>query len=113
MTSESKPTPDPSWDYYQTWHKCHEAIAKLEEGIKIMGNQEQATKSADDVIHEVLVESWKLLIDGSVSLPTGEFLSKSPEDSEVVIFSLLPKLKGYQLARVLSSIADRIQHDKL
>ena len=55
--------PDPSWDYYITWHKLFKAKAHLEKLIKYVGQFEEAETSIDEQIESDLVVIHKLLQD--------------------------------------------------
>lgn len=43
-------TPDPDWDYYQLWENLMKAKNKLEELIRFVSKQEEASSDADTLI---------------------------------------------------------------
>lgn len=64
MTKTSDfPQPDPSWDYYLTYHRLLKAKSQLNQLIKDISELELATAESDQSINEDLFDLTSLLDD--------------------------------------------------
>ncbi|MDZ7970863.1 MAG: hypothetical protein RM368_39080 [Nostoc sp. DedSLP03] len=62
MTKTSNtPEPDPSWDYYITWHKLLKAKSQLDELIKNVSEYEIETVTQNEYFEEQLSKILKIL----------------------------------------------------
>lgn len=63
MNNENIPQPDPSWDYYLTYHRLLKAKSQLNQLIKDISELESATTESDQSINEDLFDLTSLLDD--------------------------------------------------
>ncbi|WP_445631576.1 hypothetical protein [Nostoc sp. DSM 114167] len=62
MTKTSNiPEPDPSWDYYVTWHKLLKAKSQLDKLIKDVSEYEEETVTQNEYFEEQLSKILKIL----------------------------------------------------
>ena len=62
-TSKNIPQPDPSWDYYLTWHKLFKAKSHLEELIHYVGQFESEEVEINERIESDLFMITRYLQD--------------------------------------------------
>ena len=60
---EHIPQPDPTWDYYITWHKLFKAKSHLEKLIKYVGQFEDAEPEVDEQVEADVILIIKYLED--------------------------------------------------
>ncbi len=48
------PEPDPSWDYYISWHSLQHVQAKISEALKVMRDAEITNVGVDRQLREIL-----------------------------------------------------------
>lgn len=68
------PQPDPSWDYYLTYHKLLKAQAQLNQLIKDISELEISSTESDESINEDLFDLIALLEDTRIPI-------KPPDES--------------------------------
>lgn len=61
--------PDPTWDYYVTWHSLHHIKAKLDAALKFIQEKEHATPITDKQLRELLDPVSDKLIELVEDLP--------------------------------------------
>ncbi|MEH2266916.1 MAG: hypothetical protein V7K68_00545 [Nostoc sp.] len=62
-TTNDIPQPDPTWDYYLTWHKLFKAKSHLAELIQYVGRFESEETEINERIESDLVEIIRSLQD--------------------------------------------------
>ncbi|HYX18778.1 MAG TPA: hypothetical protein VE944_31300 [Nostoc sp.] len=62
------PQPDPSWDYYLTYHRLLKARAELNKLIQDISELELATDESDKSINEDLFDLTSLLEDTRIPI---------------------------------------------
>ncbi|MEH1948153.1 MAG: hypothetical protein V7K77_14550 [Nostoc sp.] len=65
---EHIPQPDPSWDYYLTYHSLLKAKSQLNQLIKDISELESSSAESDESINEDLLDLTSLLDD--IRIPT-------------------------------------------
>ncbi|MEH2260731.1 hypothetical protein [Nostoc sp.] len=62
-TTANIPEPDPTWDYYLTYHKLLKAEAQLNQLINYIKELESASSESDESINEDLFDLVQFLED--------------------------------------------------
>ncbi|MEH1817311.1 MAG: hypothetical protein V7L09_33610 [Nostoc sp.] len=62
------PQPDPSWDYYLTYHRLLKAKHEMDKLIHFVSNLESATAGLDESINEYLFNLTSFLEDTRISV---------------------------------------------
>jgi hypothetical protein len=51
---DTRPQPDPDWDYYETWQLLHTIKNKIDAGIKFISGEELADNTSDEKLKKIL-----------------------------------------------------------
>ncbi|MHC5740249.1 hypothetical protein [Nostoc sp.] len=62
------PQPDPSWDYYLTYHRLIKAKSQLNQLIKDISELEASSADSDELINENLFDLTSLLDDTRIPI---------------------------------------------
>lgn len=82
MIENNIPEPEPSWDYYLTFHKLLKAQSNLEKLISYVRNLEDSVFSDDlnESINEDLFDISSILEDTRIEIPVNNLSDRDYDD---------------------------------